>query len=99
LNSGISWLRRAKADSVSAMIVRSVLILCLTGGFASAEEKKSDTEKKPEPPRVTLVSPLGVAAGSTNTIKIRGANLTNSPTLLFPSLQPPPESNQIRRQS
>ena len=76
-----------------ALIVRSVLAFCLTGSLVSAEEKKPEPDKKPEPPRVTLVSPLGVAAGSTNIVKIRGVNLTNSPTLQFPSLQAPPEIN------
>ena len=45
-----------------------------------AEEKK---EKK-EPPRVTMVVPLGVVAGTTNTILIRGLSLTNATEIRFP---------------
>jgi hypothetical protein len=60
------------------------VLACLTPVAASAEEKKDQQEeKKPEPPRVTLVLPLAVTPGSTNTLSIRGQNLTNVTELRF----------------
>lgn len=40
-------------------------------------------EKKPPPPKVTLTVPFTVFAGSTNSIVIRGQNLTNASELRF----------------
>ena len=49
------------------------------GVFAVAEDKPA----KREPPKITLMLPLGVLPGSTNLIKIRGLNFTNASTVRF----------------
>jgi hypothetical protein len=46
-----------------------------------AQEKKE--EKKAEPPKILFASPLGVATGSTNTIKLRGLSLAETKELRF----------------
>ncbi|HRI16802.1 MAG TPA: PPC domain-containing protein [Verrucomicrobiota bacterium] len=66
----------------------------LSVGFSlTAEDPKSD-EKKPEPPKppqIALVLPLGVEAGSSNRLTIRGQFLTNSVVVTIRGLPTPPE--------
>ncbi len=47
---------------------------------SAAEEKKPATN---QPPSVILASPLAAVAGATNTIKLRGLNLTNASEVRF----------------
>jgi hypothetical protein len=63
-----------------------VLGLC-AAGLAFTDEQKE--EKKKEPPRVIVIIPLGVVPGVTNTIKIRGLNLTNATAVRFPEIKTP----------
>ncbi len=69
-----------------------VLLLCLAASLR-AEDKKEEPKK--EPPRVVVVVPLGVEAGTSNTIKIRGINLTNATALRFPGLKTGPDAKII----
>ena len=48
----------------------------------SADDKKSD--KKPDPPTITMAVPFAVVTGSTNKIVIRGLSLTNASEIRFP---------------
>ncbi|HTH48530.1 MAG TPA: PPC domain-containing protein [Candidatus Limnocylindria bacterium] len=57
---------------------------------ASAEDKKPE-EKKPEPPKLAGVLPLGVETGSPQKLTLRGQNLTNLPVVKFTGLANPPE--------
>lgn len=47
----------------------------------AAEEPKTDS--KPAPPKLLLVSPLGLTIGETNRITVRGLNLTNATSAQF----------------
>ncbi len=49
---------------------------------AFAEDKKPD-EKKPAPPKVVVVLPLGIEAGTTNQLTVRGLDLTNATRVRF----------------
>ena len=49
---------------------------------ALAEDKKPD-EKKPGPPKVIVVLPLGIEAGTTNQLTVRGLDLTNATRVRF----------------
>ena len=49
---------------------------------AFAEDKKPD-EKKPGPPKVVVVLPLGIEAGTTNQLTVRGLDLTNATRVRF----------------
>ena len=55
----------------------------------SAEDKKPE-EKKPEPPKIAILLPLGVETGSPQKLTLRGQNLTNSPAVKFIGLANPP---------
>ena len=55
----------------------------LIGVALCLAEEKHDEKKKPEPPSIAVVIPLGVIPGVTNKIKIRGQNLTNVNELRF----------------
>ncbi len=55
----------------------------LIGVALCLAEEKRDEKKKPEPPSIAVVIPLGVIPGVTNKIKIRGQNLTNVTELRF----------------
>jgi hypothetical protein len=70
------------------------LVFFLIPGLLACEMAFAADEKKPEktnePPRVTVVLPLGVAAASTNTIMIRGFNLTNVTELRFADVKESP---------
>ena len=50
--------------------------------IASAEDKKPD-EKKPGPPKVLVALPLGIEAGTTNLLTVRGLDLTNATRVRF----------------
>lgn len=52
------------------------LALLLAGAESRGEDKKE--EKKKDPPSVTVVLPLGIVRGRTNTALVRGLNLTNA---------------------
>lgn len=54
---------------------------------AHAQEKKDDA--KNDTPRVVLVAPLGVPAGSTATVKVRGVRLADATAVKFPDAKPP----------
>lgn len=60
-----------------------VLALFTTAIAIGAEDKEKKTEKKPEPPRVTVAIPPAVSAGGTNLVRVRGSNLTNVTELHF----------------
>ncbi len=62
----------AKATLALALLLRATSV-------CGAEKE----EKQPEPPKVTLAVPFVVFAGSTNSIVIRGQNLTNASALHF----------------
>jgi hypothetical protein len=51
------------------------LIGMFIGGARAADEKKPTP--KAEPPRILLALPLGLIAGETNVLQVRGLNLTN----------------------
>ncbi len=76
-----------RAGGPSVPLLLSCLFFAIYG--TSAEEKKD--EKKPEPPRVVVAVPLGIVPGTTNTIKLRGLNLTNATTLRFLAAGPSAE--------
>ncbi len=57
---------------------------------SSAEDKKPE-EKKPVPPKIAILLPLGVETGSPQKLTLRGQNLTNSPAVKFTGLANPPE--------
>ena len=54
----------------------------LQAAFAADKSDKKEP-KKPEPPRVIVTLPLAVAAGKTNSVRVRGENLTNVTELRF----------------
>ena len=65
-----------------------VYVLALAGAMllepAFAADKSDKKEpKKPEPPRVVVTMPLAVAVGKTNSVRVRGENLTNVTELHF----------------
>jgi hypothetical protein len=53
-----------------------------------AEDKKPE-EKKPEPPVVAVVLPLGIEAGSAQKLTLRGLNLTNATAVKLTGLPQP----------
>jgi hypothetical protein len=53
-----------------------------------AEDKKPE-EKKPEPPSVAVVLPLGIEAGSAQKLTLRGLNLTNATAVKLTGLTQP----------
>ena len=57
---------------------------------AFAEDKKPE-EKKPEPPKIAILLPLGIETGLPQKLTLRGQNLTNSPAVKFTGLANPPE--------
>lgn len=73
-------------------ITLGMLFVCAIASV-QAEDKKEEPKK--EPPRVVVVIPLGVEAGTSNTIKIRGINLTNATALRFPDLKSPVDAKII----
>ncbi len=64
------------------LLVLHVFASSLSISGASAEDKKPD-EKKPGAPKVVVVLPLGVEAGTTNQLTIRGLDLTNATRVRF----------------
>jgi len=56
--------------------------ILLQPAFAADNSDKKEP-KQPEPPRVVVTMPLAVAAGKTNSVRVRGANLTNATELRF----------------
>jgi len=56
--------------------------ILLQPAFAADKSDKKEP-KKPEPPRVIVTLPLAVAAGKTNSVRVRGENLTNVTELRF----------------
>jgi len=64
-----------RSESVSS------LLLLFSAMVLHSEEKAEP--KKPEPPEITVVIPLGVTSGVTNHIQIRGQSLTNVTQLRF----------------
>ncbi len=58
--------------------------------FCAAAEDKKPEEKKPEPPKIAIVLPLGLETGSPQKLTLRGQNLTNAPTVKFTGLANPP---------
>ncbi|PAW85242.1 MAG: hypothetical protein B9S33_10205 [Pedosphaera sp. Tous-C6FEB] len=67
-------------------LTRSVRLLssaaiCLVMGqlFASAQDKKAEDKS----PKVVVAVPLGIIAGKTNTVEVRGLNLDTAKALLF----------------
>ena len=75
------WLPR-NSSRVGALAGGMILALLASAWSADAKKDKKE-EKKPEPPRVAVVLPLAVSAGTTNKIKIRGQNLTDVTELRF----------------
>jgi len=73
----MNWFR--SRSWLTAFVV--VCYLANAGRSLAAEEKKE--EKKKDPPRVTVVMPLGIIPGITNKLKIRGLNLTNVTEVRF----------------
>lgn len=61
--------------------------MSLGGATAIAQDKKDDAKK--DPPRVVLISPLGVTAGTTAVVKIRGLGLAEATEVKFPGATPP----------
>jgi hypothetical protein len=49
----------------------------------AADKSDKKEQKKPGPPRVVVTMPLAVAAGKTNSVRVRGENLTNVTELHF----------------
>ena len=72
---GLSLLPRVLASSL-------FLLPCF------AEDKKPE-EKKPEPPSVAVVLPLGIEAGSAQKLTLRGLNLTNATAVKLTGLPQP----------
>lgn len=58
---------------------------------AALGQEKKDGEKKKEP-RVTLVAPLAVTAGSTVTLRVRGLELSEAKELRFPDAKVAPRA-------
>jgi hypothetical protein len=70
--------------------MRVVLLLCalLPGApLAGAQERKDDANK--DAPRVTLIAPLGVNAGATATVRVRGLRLADATEVKFPGATQP----------
>lgn len=90
MNSAVSQVSNLQTPRYSLRFLRSQLscpfwplallfagcFLFATHNSLAADEKKP--EKKKEPPRITVVIPLGIVPGTTNKLKIRGLNLTNA---------------------
>ena len=57
----------------------------LTPFVRAAETTPAPEAKKPDPPRLLLALPLAISAGTTNTVQLRGLNLTNITELRFNS--------------
>jgi len=74
----------SRAFKPGAWVFCRLSLLLLSAAIGWADEKKEE-KKKPEPPSIAVVIPLGVTAGMTNQIKIRGQNLTNVTELRFAS--------------
>lgn len=72
-------------------MTRFLLYVCtflfLGGAPAIAQDKKDDAKK--DPPRVVLISPLGVTAGTTAVLKIRGFGLAEATEVKLPGATPP----------
>jgi len=58
---------------------------------AWAEDKNPEADQKPEPPRIAVVLPLGVATGSPQKLTLRGQNLTNATAVTLTGLAEAPE--------
>lgn len=61
-----------------------------------ADDKKPEG-KKPEPPKIAIVLPLGVETGSGQKLTLRGQNLTNATSVNFYGLANPPEIKVTER--
>ena len=64
-----------------------ILALALLAPPVGAEDKKDEPKK--DPPRVALVTPLGVSAGATGTVKVRGTRLADATEIRFPDAKAP----------
>jgi Bacterial pre-peptidase C-terminal domain len=70
---------------------RIIVLACIAlAGSASAQEKKDEGKKKE--PRVTLVAPFAVTAGSTVTLKVRGLELSEAKEVRFPDAKVAPKA-------
>lgn len=63
----------------SAGAVQIAIALLLAHGLAHAQDKKAEDKS----PKVVVVVPLGIVAGKTNTVEIRGLNLDTAKALHF----------------
>lgn len=68
--------------------LRYVCTFILLGGATTVAQEKKDDAKK-DPPRVVLISPIGVTAGMTAVLKIRGLGLADATEVKFPRATPP----------
>lgn len=57
------------------------------GSIAVAQDKKDDAAK--DAPRAVMINPLGVTAGTTATVKIRGLRLAEATEVKVPAATPP----------
>lgn len=66
-------------------------LLALPGLHPVFAEEPKPEDKKPEPPAVAVVLPLGVEAGSVQKVTLRGLNLTNVTAVKLVGLPTPPD--------
>jgi hypothetical protein len=82
--------RTRSTSRLASPIVGALLVSLAVSLPAPAQEKKDENKKKE--PRVTLVAPLAVTAGSTVTLKIRGLELSEAKEIRFPDAKVAPKA-------
>lgn len=69
-----------------AIVAGAITFLCISSPPAHGQDKK---DEKNSPPRVALITPLGVSAGATATVKIRGQRLADATAVTVPGAAHP----------